>query len=146
MGLFDKILGGGSNAPFSKPEAFAAIMLAVIAADGDISDEEKDDFLARVNRMKLFRDIARGEFSDIIDKLFKILRKDGPAALATRGAAALPADLKPTVFAVATDMIFADGNVEESESALVEKLQTDLGIADDLAGRIVEVISLKNRG
>lgn len=51
MGLFGKITGGGSAAPFTPPEAFAAVMLAVAAADGDISDEERDDFVARANRI-----------------------------------------------------------------------------------------------
>lgn len=146
MGLFDKILGGGSNTPFTEPEAFAAVMLAIVAADGDISEEETSDFVARVTRMKLFRDINHSKFCDITDKLFKILRKDGPDALASRGAAVLSPALKPTAFAVAADMIFADGSVEDAEKALLEKLQTSLGIADELAGKIVEVIAIKNRG
>lgn len=146
MGLFDKITGGGSAAPFTPPEAFAAIMLAVVAADGDISDEERDDFVARANRMKLFRDIPGGAFSDIIDKLFRILRKEGSTELATRGAAALPPTLKATAFAVATDMIFADGTVEDEERILVEKLQRDLGVDDDLAAKVVEVLAIKNQG
>ncbi len=51
MGMFDKILGGrsGENATYSKQEAFAAIMLATVAADGNISDEEADGFNAVIN-------------------------------------------------------------------------------------------------
>ena len=57
MGLFDKVLGGRSSESnaFSKQEAFAAIMLATVAADGHISDEEVDGFYAVINRMKLFK-------------------------------------------------------------------------------------------
>lgn len=146
MGLFDKFIGGGSSATFTPPEAFAAVMLAVVAADGHVSDEETSDFVARVNRMKLFRSIQGSAFNDMIDKLFRVLRKDGPNELATRGAAALPATLKPTAFAVATDMIFSDGSVEEEEQRLVEKLQRDLGVPDELASKIVEVLALKNQG
>lgn len=146
MGLFDKLVSGTSSAPFTQPEAFAAILIAVIAADGDISEEEKDDFVARVTRMKLFRAIHGKEFSSLIDKLFRILRKEGPNELALRGAEALRADLKATAFAVATDMIFSDGSVEEEETSLLEKLQRSLGISDEVAAKIVEVIELKNRG
>jgi hypothetical protein len=40
MGLFDKFGGGRADAPFTRQEAFAGIMLSVVAADGHISDEE----------------------------------------------------------------------------------------------------------
>ena len=81
MGLFDRLTGGASDAPLNKQEAFAAIMLAIIAADGDISDEEVEDFGARVNRMKLFNNMSGRQFPDMINKLFRILKKSGVSEL-----------------------------------------------------------------
>ncbi len=146
MGLFDKITGGGSEQPFTRQEAFAGIMLAVVAADGHISDEEVQDFNARTNRMKLFAEQSGNHFSQMIDKLFRILKKEGPSSLMQRSARSLPPDLRPTAFAVSTDLVFADGTVDEDEQALIGGLQNLLGIPDELAEKIVEVIHIKNRG
>lgn len=146
MGLFDKFTGGGDDAAFTKEEGFAAIMLAVVAADGNVSDEEVQDFNARANRMKLFAPQSGAEFRQMIDKLFRILRKSGPKELTKRGASALPKELQETVFAVAVDMIFADGSVQDEEKALVETLQGELGISDALASKILDVMTIKHRG
>ncbi len=146
MGLFDKLTGGGSDAPFNKQEGFAAIMLAVVAADGEISEEEIEDYVSRLSRMRLFADMSSSETSRMIDKLFKVKSKGGPDALVGRGVPALTPELKETAFAVAVDMIFADGSVEDAEKHLVEKLQTELGITDDLASQIIDVMVIKHRG
>ena len=146
MGLFDKLTGGSSDAPFNKQEGFAAIMLAVVAADGDISDEEIQDFNARASRMRLFASQSGAEFSQMIDRLFRILRKSGPQELAARGSQALSSELRETAFAVAVDMIFADGTVEDDEKTLVGNLQQQLGISDGLASQILDVMIIKHRG
>ena len=121
-------------------------MLAVVAADGHISDEEAQDFNARTNRMKLFAGHGGAPFSQMIDKLFRLLKKDGPNGLMQRSAQALPPDLRATAFAVSADMVFADGSVDEDEQALIGGLQNALGIPDDLAEKIVEVLHIKNSG
>lgn len=146
MGLFDKITGGGVSAPFNRQESFAGILLSVVAADGHISDEEAQDFNARANRMKLFAEQTGAQFSQMIDRLFQILRKEGPTALMERSAKALPQDLRETAFVVATDLVFADGTVGEEEQALVGRLQQLLGIPDDFAERAVEILYIKNSG
>ncbi|MCI0542004.1 MAG: tellurite resistance TerB family protein [Verrucomicrobiales bacterium] len=146
MGLFDKFTGGGVSAPFNRQEAFAGILLSVVASDGHISDEEAQDFNARANRMKLFSEQTGAQFSQMIDRLFQILRKEGSQALMQRSAQALPSDLRQTAFAVATDLVFADGTVDEDEQALVGELQRVLQIPDDFAERAVEILHIKNRG
>ena len=147
MGLFDKLGAGASDdAPFTKQEGFAAIMLAVVAADGHVSDEEVEDFVARSNRMKLLATQSGGEFRQMVDKLFRVLNQKGPSELIKRGAQALPSELRETAFAVSVDMIFADGNVDESEKTLIERMQSDLGVSDETAGKIVDVMMIKHRG
>lgn len=121
-------------------------MLAVVAADGDISDEESEDYVARINRMRLFADMSGDACRSMVEKLFKIKNKGGPEALLAKGVPALTPELKETVFAVAVDMIFADGSVEAEEKSFVEKLQSELGISDALASQILDVMVIKYRG
>ncbi len=148
MGLFDKVLGGrnSESAAFTKQEAFAAVMLATVAADGHISDEEVDGFNAVVNRMKLFQVQSASEHKAMIDKLFGLLKRNDASFLLQKGAESLPAELRETAFAVAGDFVFADGSVEAEEMATLEKLQATLGVAEQQALKILEVLEIKNRG
>lgn len=145
MGLFDKILSGSTSSSLSKPEAFAGVMLATVAADGHISDEEAAGFNAVISRMKIFQAQSASEHRAMIDKLFGILNRSGPNEIIVKAAAALPMELREAAFAVSADLIFADGSVEDDEKALLEALQTQLGIPDDIAVKIVQVMEIKNR-
>jgi uncharacterized membrane protein YebE (DUF533 family) len=145
MGLFDKILGGGAPVAFTKAEGFAGIMLAAAAADGHISDEESDAFLASINRMQLFREQSGAEHKGMMNKLFGVLKKNGVSELVNRSAEALPAKLREAAFAAATDLIFVDGSLEDEEKSVLEVIQRSLGISDELAQMIVQVMEIKNR-
>ena len=96
--------------------------------------------------MKLFVDQNGSQFSQMIDKLFRILKKGGPKELITRGIVPLSPELRETAFAVSVDMIFADGSVEDEEKAVIEHLQSELGIPDAIASQILDVMVIKNRG
>lgn len=148
MGLFDKIFGFDSseNATLSKEEAFASIMLAVVAADGHISQEEAVGFNAVANRMKLFQGMDREQFGEMIDRIVGFLKKRGVDFLLEKAGKSLSDDLRPTAFAVAADLAFADGSVEEEEKEIMEKIQGILKIPDELAIKIIEVLAIKNRG
>jgi len=146
MGLFDKILGGGESGPYSKQEAITGVLLAVVAADGEISPEEVNGLIGAVARMKLFRGLSQEQFTSQIRKLQKDLQKQGADAVLVKVAAALPAELKEMAFALAADLVFADGTVEAEEKALLEKIQKAMGVTDSLALKVVEVMQIKNRG
>lgn len=148
MGLFDKILGGqtSANVTLNKREAVAAILLVVVAADGHISDEEARGFSNVVNRMQLYREQSGTDFSQMMDKLIGLLKKQGAPFVLEKAVASVPTDLRPTVFALATDMVFADGSVEDEEKELLENIQRALSIPDDLALKIIEVLQIKNQG
>ncbi len=68
------------------------------------------------------------------------------AILLDRGIPLVPQELRPTAFAIATDVVFADGYVAESERAVLDLLQDCLRIRDDFAEKIIEVLLVKNQG
>lgn len=146
MGLFDKILGSSGSATLSKPEAFAGVMLAAVAADGHISDEEAAGFNATITGLRIFQAQSDGEHRAMIDKLFGILKRNGASQLLAQSARALPRELRQAAFAVVADLIFADGSVEDEEKALLEQMQAALEIPNELAMQIVQVMSIKNVG
>jgi uncharacterized tellurite resistance protein B-like protein len=148
MGLFDKILGGQSSesTALTKEEAFASILLVTVAADGHISDEEAGTFNATISRMQLYRSVTGQQFSQMMDKLIGLLKKHGHQNLLQRAYETLPPDLRLTAFAVCTDLVFADGSVEQEEKETLEDIQSSLQIPEDQAMQIIEVIQIKNRG
>lgn len=147
MGLFDSLFGGdGGDKSITKQEAFTGILLAAAAADGHISEEEAQGLWTAIERMKLFANFTPDKFKKMMDNLLKILKKGGPDLLVDKCVPALPNELRGTAFANACDIVLADGIVEGEEKALLEKLQTKLGISGDDAMDIVKVMIIKNHG
>jgi len=70
----------------------------------------------------------------------------GRAEVLDAGVKALPADLKETVYALAGDIVFADGTAQPEELVFLREVQERLGISDDLATKVLEVMRIKNRG
>lgn len=148
MGLFDKILGGQPAEPvkLTPAEGVIGVILMAIAADGEITEEEQVGFLAIGNRMELLSDLSSDQFTAILRKLQGVAKKEGAPALLAKAAAALSPELRETAFALAIDLVLADGTVEDEEKAVAASLQAALQISDDLAVKIVEVLAIKNRG
>jgi uncharacterized tellurite resistance protein B-like protein len=148
MGLFDKILGGQSseNTALTGQEAFAGVLLITVAADGNISSEEVESIIAISNRMQLLRNQTADQFNSMVRKLQGLLQKHDASWLLAKAAEGMPAELRETAFAVSADLIFADGSVEDDEKVVLEAIQNAMGVGDELAIKIIEVLQIKNRG
>jgi uncharacterized tellurite resistance protein B-like protein len=146
MGLFDSVLGG-SNTPvsFNTEESFWALMVAVTAIDGDISNDEIDDLIKFSSRTKLLSKLNNNQFNVMNEKIFKVLRKDGIQKLIELGIEGLPSEMALSTFAVCTDLIYSDGSVDSDEQKFLEDLLGKFNIDNAKAMQIVEVISIKNK-
>lgn len=147
MGVFNQVFGTASDVrlAMNSAEAFAAICLVAIAADGYLSKSEETEVTLRLSRMRLFQD-ATESLEHIQASLISRLKKHGPQALIESARAALPPSLAPTAFAIAVDLVFADGIVSAEERTFIDDLRHILVISDELALKIVEVITIKNQG
>lgn len=146
MGLFDKVLGSGATDKLTEAEGMAGIALAAIASDGMITEEEAAGLGTSLSRMKLYGGMSNRDINKTFEKLIKVARADGVDKLLAMSSAAVRPELKPTAFAVAADLLMADGHVAPEEKVFLEKIQHQLGVSDDVALKIVEVIAIKNRG
>jgi hypothetical protein len=144
MSFFGNLLGGNdSPKAFSKEESFCAILLAIIASDGHISEEEANDFRAVVSRVNLLKNVGGAAFKSIIDKNLKALKKDGVEKLVELGCSGLPSPLHSGVFVIACDLVFSDGEVDSKEIQILETIKSRLTIDDDFARKTVEVMKAK---
>ncbi len=146
MGIF-KVFTAQSEAKvaMNSAEAFAAICLVAIASDGYLSEAEATETKLRLSRMKLFQDHLDG-LDRMRSYLMDNLKKHGPNELVKSAQAALPPNLSATAFATAVDLVFSDGLVSAEEKAFIDALRRILLIPDELAVKIVEVITIKNQG
>ncbi len=148
MGLFDRVKGvkEAENIKLTKEESFASISLAAIAADGVITEEEAQGMVVGLVRMKMFAGYNSNQMGAMLNKLVGIIRKQGIDALLSMAKEGLSPDMKETAFAVATDLALADGEIAEKEKQILTKIQQDLGIPEDKAVTIIEVLLIKNKG
>jgi tellurite resistance protein len=148
MGLFDKVKGikEAEQVKLNKEEAFAAVSLAAVAADGEITEEEARGLITSLLRMKLYEQFNDKQMSAMFKKLVGIIKNQGVDALVTSSKEILPADLRETAFALAADLTLADGVLAKGEKDILTKIQESLGVPEDKAANIIEVMLIKNRG
>ncbi len=149
MGLFDGVFDAEKQATeieLSPAEAFAAIALVAIAADGYLADQEGRDMTMLLSRMQLFREYSSDVMHRMLDKLLSILKLQGPGILVDKAKACLPEDLRETAFAVATDLVLSDGTVTPQEQGFLDDLYRILELSEEMALQIVKVMAIKNRG
>ncbi|NEQ30031.1 MAG: tellurite resistance TerB family protein [Leptolyngbya sp. SIO4C5] len=149
MGLFDGVFKTEqdvANIMLSPAEAFAAVALVAIAADGYLSEQEGREMTMVLARMQLFRSFSTDVMHRLFDKLLGLLKQQGPGKLINLAKASLPEELRQTAFAIATDLVLADGTVTPQEQAFLDDLYRILEIPGDTALQIVQVMTIKNRG
>ena len=150
MGLFDRFRkhsgDNQNNLNFSASEAFAAIVLIVIAADGYLSEREISLLNTVLGRMQLYRHTSVEEMRKMFDDLCGLLKSEGPEALLKGALVYLPKDLYDTTFAVATDLVLADGKVTDEEENILADLRQELDISEEIVEEIINVMIIKNKG
>lgn len=148
MGLFDKISNARQQreTTLGPAEAFAAIALIGLAADGYAADTEVQSLLTALSRMQLFRSYPEDVMRKMFDRLLTILQRQGADTLLGAALASLPHELQETAFAVTTDIVLADGEVTEEEEDFLEQLYRALEISEETAVKIIDVMLIKNRG
>ncbi|MEB3272629.1 MAG: tellurite resistance TerB family protein [Prochlorothrix sp.] len=148
MGLFEQVSGtpASERPKLNGAEAFAAIALAAIAADGYLSDEETQSLPRVLSRMNLFQTYSNEQMERLFDKLLAIMKTQGVALLLAAAKASLPENLEQTAFAIATDLIFSDRLVTPEEKVFLEDLYRILAIPEAHAQNILDVILIKNQG
>ena len=147
MGLFDKISSERQQSQALGPaEAFAAIALLAVAADGYAADSEVQSIMTSLSRMHLFRSYPGDVMKKMFDRLLSVLQRQGPDTLLASALESLPHELRETAFAVTTDIALADGEVTEEEEDFLNQLYGVLEISEETALKIIDVMLIKNRG
>lgn len=132
MGLFDKLLG--KDAKLTPKSAFVLSALTLIAADGQIDEEE----------IFSLRRLVKGDMESI--KTAQKVWQGTPnlKELLPLIAAALDVKQREVVIANLIDLAMADGTLANEEKELLDLYMQAFQISEKTIKPIVEVVALKN--
>ena len=147
MSLFDRTSGsqGGVQNALTGHEAFAVIALIALAPDGNLSQKQASDIYRALSSLKVLNRHSKDEMQSMLDELSGMIRHEGVNSLFDAAKDSMQEDLRETAFAIATDLVLADGILTEEQDFLTELYQA-LRIRSEIGQKIIEVMIIKNQG
>ena len=117
------------TAPMSAQDALVAVMVAASASDQNIRTAELVAIQRMVNHMPVFADYDADRIRRVSQVVFDLFEEeDGLDALFGLIRDALPERLNETAYALACDVVTADGNHSQVELQMLEEVREELGI------------------
>ncbi len=135
----------GQSQLTSAADAFAAIALAAIAADGELSAVEARALRQQLEFRQPFRRFSDQQMGELLDRVLAQLRGSSCEALVKQATPLLSVEQRETALAVAAHLIHADHIETQSELSFLAQLQEAFGLDASRSASILEVISLLHR-
>jgi tellurite resistance protein len=112
-------------------------MVIVSAADADMSDRELETIGEIIGHLPAFRGFDRRQLPAQLNACTELLnREDGLDATLQAIKRTLPANLRETAYAIACDLVAADGEVSQEELRILELLRHRLDLDRLIAAAI----------
>lgn len=122
---------------FTPEDTLIAIMIAVSASDESIRTSELVTIERMVNHLPVFADYDIERIKQVSNTVFDILaEEEGLDILWVTVRSTLPERLFDTAYAMACDVVAADGTAKEGELRLLEDMRYELNIDRLLAAAI----------
>ncbi len=113
----------------SPQDALVAVMVAVSAADEQMRTSELVAIQRMVNHMPVFANYDTDRMRGVSQTVFDLFEdEDGLSALFGLIRDALPERLHETAYALACDVVAADGKLRDMELRMLEELREELSI------------------
>jgi uncharacterized tellurite resistance protein B-like protein len=135
----------GDVSKLTTREAVTAILVAAVAADGTLVEQEAERLNALLPSMRLFRQTSAAHLQRLTETALDIIGSTDPDALLLACAEVIPESLRAPLFALAVELVIVDGEVSQTETRFVDSLKFALGIDDEIAANIIEVLLIKSR-
>lgn len=143
MNSFEHQNSMAENQVNSELEAWVGILYSCVAADHKITDSEKATLTRLLQSKEKFNGI---EIAPLYSKAFNLRTELGQLKYISSCSELIKDEDKETLFALALEVLLADGTLEKEEKNLIEVLSNQLKLREGMTSKIVEVIFLKNKG
>ena len=134
-----------ASTPLSLSEAVVTVLVGCVAVDGVLKAEEASRLSEALSSTRWVLGTGAVATADVTKRAINLLTERGLPAVLGACAKAIPATLHATTFALAMDLVLADGRLGDRENTVVDQLQGALQIDEHLARKIIEVLLIKNR-
>ena len=112
-------------------------MVIVSAADNELPEAELRVIDDIVGDLPVFRDFDRSELPKVLNDCSELIgRENGLEETLTTIKAALPAKLRETAYAIACDLVAADGEASQEELRILELIRHRLNLERLVAAAI----------
>jgi tellurite resistance protein len=125
-------------------DAFIALLIGAMDASGHVSAGEAARLHNIIWSTRRFRRRDGDEVGRRIERAKTLIEEHGVAPVIEAGAPKIPRRLRSAAYAIAADLVLVDGRMERAESRFLRKLASDLGLRNDVAQSIMEVMRIKN--
>jgi tellurite resistance protein len=144
MAMVSKTSRGARTRRLELDEALVALFIGAMNANGHVAREE----LARAHHLiwstRRFRRKSGDTLGRLISRVNRRLDAQEPAAVLAAAARGIPAELRPSAFAIVADLLLADGKIDARERTFLRRLAVDLDIDPRLARQVMEAMLVKN--
>ena len=125
-------------------EALLAFLIAAMNANGHVTPEEAARAHHLIWSMRRFRRKSGETVGRGIERMRTLVEQHGAWPVLEAGARGIPSRLRQAAFAVAADLVLADGRIDPSERRFLDRLAADLRLDETTARRIRDVMLVKN--
>lgn len=126
-------------------DAFIALFIAAMEANGNVSAVEGARAHHLMWSMNRFRHQSPERVGLHIERMRVLVGEHGAPAVLDAAACSIPARLRTSAFALAADLLLADGKVDRGERQFLETLREALALDETVAQQITHVILIKNK-
>jgi hypothetical protein len=126
-------------------QAFAAVALAAVACDGELSTLEARSLRQQLEYRQPFCELGDQAMGALLDHLLQLLRLQGWEALVAQAAPLLNTQQAETALAVGAALTQADHVESSAEVTFLHTLSDALAVEPERARVIVEVVAILNR-
>ena len=143
MSLFEAKNNNDQNSITSEIEAWVGILYSCLSADNQITDSETATLSRILHSKQKFIGI---DVASLYAKSYHLRTEMGQLNYISACCKLIEEADKETVFALALEVLLADGTLEKEEKNVIEVLSNHLKIEAGMTSKIIEVIFLKNKG
>lgn len=143
MSSFEAKNNSDQNPITSEIEAWFGILYSCISADNQIAVSETATLSRILHSKQKFIGI---DITPLYIKSFDLRTELGQLKYISVCCDLINSEDKETVFALALEVLLADGTLEKEEKNVIEILSNRLKINAGMTSKIIEVIFLKNKG
>ena len=126
-------------------QAIIALLIGARNANRQVAPDEAGRAHHLIWSTRRFRRKSGATVGKLIEDMRTLLEERDADTVMEVAAKAIPARLRPSVFAVLVDLLFADGKMDAQERRFLQSIGSRLKLEPETVRQIVAVVLLKNQ-